>query len=97
MTESELQADIISLCKELGLLVFHSGDSLRDTGRGFPDLIIVSRTGNGVIYAELKDWNGDLSPHQVTWKWSLIANGADWVLWRPQQWLEIEQTLRALA
>jgi hypothetical protein len=94
--ESDLLADIIGLCEELGLLVFHSADSRRDTGRGFPDLVIVSRTGKRIIFAELKDWNRDLSEHQVTWKYSLLANGADWRLWKPNDWPQIESALRKI-
>ena len=43
MTEAELQHEVISLCEKYGLLVFHSTDSRRDIGTGFPDLVICGR------------------------------------------------------
>jgi len=95
--EQELQSRVISLCKELGLLVFHSGDARRDTGAGFPDLVIVSRDGCGVIFAELKSWNGTLSERQMEWKWALISCDQTWRMWRPGDLDKIEAELRLIA
>ena len=94
MTEAELQAQIIPLANSYGLLVFHSGDSRRDTGRGFPDLTIASK--HGLMYRELKDDHGDLSSAQATWKWTMLASGTNWGLWRPIDWRSgaIEAELR---
>lgn len=68
-----------------GLLIFHSTDSRRDLGRGWPDLVIASRTGR-IIFAELKNARGHLDPHQITWRWVLLACGLTWYLWRPADW-----------
>jgi hypothetical protein len=61
--------------------VFHSGDSRRDTGRGFPDLVLAGV--NGVLFREVKDDYNPLRPAQVTWKHTLLAARADWDIWRP--------------
>lgn len=94
MTESQLLDNIIGLCHELDLLVFHSADSRRDTGNGFPDLIIV---GDHVVFAELKSYSGRLSREQSIWRYRLVAagHGNQYHLWRPGDWTsgEIRQTL----
>ena len=95
MNESALQAKVITLCHDLGLLVFHSTDSRRDVGRGFPDLVIVGKAGG--MFAEVKDNWGQLSPDQCQWKYSLMASGAQWRLWRPSDWQAIEAELRGIA
>ena len=95
MNEAALQAKIITLCHDLGLLVFHSGDPRRDVGRGFPDLTIVGKTCG--LFAEVKDDWGTLSPEQTQWRYSLQASGAQWRLWRPRDWADIEAELRSIA
>lgn len=97
MTEAELQDRILGLAGSLGLLSFHSTDSRRDIGKGFPDLVIVGP--RGVLFAEEKDGGGQLKPDQVTWKYRLLAGGARWVLWRPRDWDtgRIEAELRRIA
>jgi hypothetical protein len=81
MTEAELQRRVIDLARQHGVRVFHSGDSRRDTGRGFPDLVLCGL--HGVVFAELKDGGGTLSHEQATWKHALLASAQSWVLWRP--------------
>lgn len=66
---------------QLGLLVFHSTDTLRDIGPGFPDLTIVGP--NGVIFAELKSDSGSRSIEQSRWFYGLIEAGATYALWKP--------------
>ena len=95
MREAELQAKIITLCAELRLLVFHSTDSRRDLGRGFPDLVICGRTH--VLFCETKDDYGQLSSEQTGWRYSLQTAGAQWRLWRPRDWADIEAELRSIA
>ena len=95
MHEAELQAKIITLCAELRLLVFHSTDSRRALGRGFPDLTIIGKTRG--LFAEVKDDWGQLSPEQTQWRYSLQASGAEWRLWRPRDWDVIETELRGIA
>lgn len=96
VNETQFQSEVISLAEDLGHLIFHSTDSRRDIGPGFPDLVIVGR--HRTIFAELKSASGDLFTEQVQWKYRLIATGMYWVLWRPKD-LEngyVEAVLREL-
>jgi hypothetical protein len=95
VTEAQLQAEVLALAQGLGLLVFHSTDSRRDVGPGFPDLIVL---GSALLAAETKSETGELSPDQRRWKWRLLAAGCRWVLWRPSDWHSgiIETTLREI-
>jgi len=100
--EQALQAKIVALCKELGLLVFHSTDSRRDIGGGFPDLVIASKLGNSsLIFAELKGPAGSMSPSQQDWRWAIIASGGGMAhrIWKPKDWLngDIQAELRQIA
>jgi len=95
-TEAEFQDHVERMCAERGLLIHHCTDARKCHGRGWPDPIIVSACGNGIIYAELKLW-GDRSPDQTAWGWSLLANGADYKLWNPSQMDEITEALDKLA
>ena len=97
MLERDLQAQVRTMCDQLGLLVEHVEDSRR--GRtwlpGWPDLTIVGRT---VIYRELKTEAGTLTPEQRAVGEALTRAGADWAVWRPRDLLggTIARTLAAL-
>lgn len=75
VTEAELQSWVLQLCKVLGLLVFHSGDSRRDSCAGFPDLLIVG--SRGVLYRELKKMSNRTSVDQQRWLSRLARAGQD--------------------
>lgn len=94
MTEAELQAEVIRLAAEHGVLVFHSTDSRRDIGRGFPDLVLVG--SRNVMFVELKTTVGHTTPEQTTWRWKLLAAGAYWALWRPKDLPHIPSVLANL-
>lgn len=96
MTEAQLQHEVIARARALGHLVFHSTDSIRDIGAGFPDLVIVGN--NGVIFAELKSGSGYRTAVQNTWYYRLFCAGQNVVLWRPQDLRDgvIDQALQAL-
>lgn len=95
MTEAELQTNILSLCKLLHLLAYHTYDSRRSNS-GFPDLVIV---GNNTIFRELKTQKGKLSVDQQIWLIGLEKSGSDVGVWRPMHWLDgsIQETLKGLA
>jgi len=57
----------------------------RSDGAGVPDLMLVSTTGRGIIWAELKTETGKLSPLQRMWGQSIKANGGEYYVWRPNQ------------
>lgn len=81
MTEAELDAEIVKRCKALHLVTFHTRDSRRSDGAGFPDRVIVGP--GGVLWRELKREWSDLRSAQTKWKYQLLASGQDWALWRP--------------
>lgn len=96
MSEDALLAEVLKICAKHGALAFHSVESKRDIGKGYPDLTIVGR--GGVLFAELKTESGHRSPMQTVWHYRLIAAGQRSVLWRPGD-LEsgrVESILRSL-
>jgi hypothetical protein len=95
VTEEQLLDNVTELAQWLRLLTYHTRDSRR-SAPGFPDLVIAGRFG--VIFAELKSRAGNLTTQQQTWKWTLLASGQAWRLWRPADWESghIEAELRAI-
>lgn len=96
MKEYELLHAVIALCEKHNVLVFHSTDSRRDVGKGFPDLVCVGQ--NDVLFLELKAPTGTRRPDQVTWGYRLIAADAHYGTVKPRD-LEsgyIENILRKL-
>lgn len=79
MSEAELQAHVMDMCRVLNLLVYHTHDSRRSPA-GFPDLII---TGRRVIARELKSAKGKTTPDQDRWLSALRYGGMDADVWRP--------------
>lgn len=100
ITERAFQRQVVQLAVALGFVVYHTNDSRR-SHKGFPDLVLVrpagqwrdSRLGR-VLFIELKTDTGRLKPEQEQWGRILLAAGADWRLWRPRDWPEIERTLK---
>jgi predicted cobalt transporter CbtA len=66
-------------------------------GKGFPDLILL-HPKHGLIVRELKA-NGaaKMTREQAEWLATFEAAGVDAGVWRPEQWDEIEATLRGEA
>lgn len=98
MNESEkiLTGQIIGECRRLGLLVHHCRDSRRCQGtKGMPDLVIASH--RGILLAEIKSADGETSPGQDRWLYTLHQAGILNKVWRPGQWMGIEESLEAMA
>ena len=83
MSEDELAAEIAKEVKRLGIMSYHPHDSRRDMP-GWPDLVLWSR--GGLIYRELKSTLGRVSQDQRLIGASLAQAGADWAVWRPEDW-----------
>jgi hypothetical protein len=83
MTEAEFQAQVIEMCRDFGLYVFHSTDPRRDIGPGFPDLFICGL--DGFLLAELKTNSGQLRTNQVRWRNRLRYANAPYKLWTPRE------------
>lgn len=62
-------------------------------GKGFPDLILIKLPR--LVVAELKTRTGRIAPEQREWLDVFAALGAEAYLWRPADWDEIHDTLRA--
>ena len=61
---------------------------------GFPDLVLV-HPERGLLFVELKTTHGRLSEHQKHWGSDLLAAGAEYYCWRPEDWTTIKTRLGA--
>lgn len=60
------------------------GNTYKTDGlKGMPDLMLIGRRGQGIVFAELKTAKGKLSPVQEARIAQLMANGCEVHLWRP--------------
>ncbi len=92
--EAQFQHDVVSWARWWGWLVYFTHDS-RGSPPGYPDLTL-TRAGR-LIFAELKSGAGTLSQDQRRWRTALQAvPGAEYFLWRPADWSEIEAQLKPL-
>lgn len=83
VTENELKTAVCRLARENGWSIHHNAQARnihRSGDNGFPDLE-VARDGQ-VIWMELKDADGILSPEQ--YRWSLILPAFHTI--RPSHW-----------
>lgn len=94
LTEAVFQRRIRTLCTLLGVRVYHTHDSRR-SDPGFPDLVILGPAG--VVFAELKTNRGRVRPEQREWLDDLTRAGLAAYLWRPADWLHINEVLHDLA
>ena len=101
ISEAQFQAAIVDLAHYFQWRVFHPRTVRTFTGHhltayqghaGFPDLVLAG--ASGVIFAELKAQKGRPSKDQQLWRSALEAGGAEYYLWRPSDWWEIEKRLR---
>lgn len=102
MTEAAFQQQVIELAQLLGYRVAHFRPARTEQGwrtpvaadgKGFPDLVLV---GHGrVIFAELKSDRGRLTGDQEVWLYHLAQTPAEAYCWRPTDFDEIQEVLRA--
>jgi hypothetical protein len=103
MTEAELLDNVIALGHLFGWKIAHFRPALTKhgwrtpvsaDGKGFPDLVL---TRDRVVFAELKSHRGSLADEQVDWQHALVSAGAEYHVWRPDDWLDgsIEAVLRS--
>lgn len=85
-TERKFQDVVLEAARAAGFtLVYHTHDSRRSQP-GFPDLVLVSPRAGRVLFRELKSTKGRVSPAQQKWGDGLIAAGADFAFWYPEDW-----------
>lgn len=94
MTEAQLQAAVVKLCKLYGLKWHHQRYSIGSKA-GWPDLTIAGRT---LLFRELKREDGKPTRAQRDWGDWLIAAGGDWDVWKPSSLANgrIQRELEAL-
>lgn len=84
---------VVEMARITGHLVYHTYDS-RKSEPGFPDLCIVGRNRERPLFVELKLDKGKLTRAQLKWAAVLkLTPGADYRIWRPKDWPEIEAEL----
>jgi hypothetical protein len=82
---------VMQIAKMNGWMIHHPSPHMvrpgvwRSDGQGVPDLTLVSTTGRGIIFAELKTEEGKLTPIQRMWGQSIKASGGEYYVWRPNQ------------
>jgi hypothetical protein len=101
MTEEDLDAAVVQLCDELGLITLHVREPGREGGEwaGFPDRVIYGPNRPYVLYRELKTRTG-VSAGQKRWRWRLAERfHQDYAVWRASDWSSgrIAEQLAALA
>jgi hypothetical protein len=85
MNEAKLQALVVELATELGLVCLHVREPRREDSvwTGFPDLLII-RPGGGLLPRELKMPGKQLRAGQK--QWAVILAGQDFAVWKPHDW-----------
>lgn len=90
ISEKAWQRLIIDTAQKCGWMCFHTYDSRKTTGKGFPDLVMVK---DRVVWAELKTQRGRLTADQKRWRYALLAAGEEYHLWRPSDWRIVQIVL----
>ncbi len=62
-------------------------------GKGFPDLVLLHSQSSRIVVAELKSEKGKLSNEQSDWLDDFEACNVPAYVWKPTDWVEIEQVL----
>ena len=97
LLEKVFQQAVVELAVIHGWRVYHVFDSKKVTGKGFPDLVLARKGASGrpgeCIFRELKTERGRVSRDQKEWIGILVSAGIDAKVWRPKDWLEIEERL----
>ncbi len=98
MTEQSFTTELLKWAKTYGWRCFHvrnsghAGMTAVQGDKGFPDLLCVK--GSRWLVAELKvgktgTKRGDATSDQIAWLKVLGAVGAEWHVWRPEDWSSI--------
>ena len=82
VTERDLREQVRDLCKLFGWHFYFTWTSIHSP-KGFPDLVLVSRERQRVIYVELKTEKGKVTDSQQGWLDDLTHAGQEVYLWRP--------------
>jgi hypothetical protein len=98
-TEKAFGLEVEELVTTLGLRYYHTHRSQHSVS-GWPDYVILSPKGRGMLYRELKTESrtSEVSAEQQRWLDMLEANGCNVGVWRPRDLLSgrIVQELQAI-
>lgn len=99
-SENAFMRQVLALARLQGWLRAHFRPAMLKSGRwvtpvqgdgkGFPDLVLVRER---VLFVETKVHGNKLTPEQHRWRVALLSAGADYRLWYPSDWDEIQSTL----
>ena len=100
--EANLQKEIIQKALAHQWKVFHQGDMRKILiGRGFPDLVLVSRQAARILFAEIKMPWGEITQEQIEWggliqSLQALMPGVEYHLWTPHDMPAIHETLKTV-
>lgn len=83
MTHAQLDQNVAGLARWLRLYAYHTRNST-GSARGFPDWVLIGP--GGILYRENKVPPDTLKPDQRAYGKALTAAGANWGVWRPEDW-----------
>lgn len=86
--EKDFGLEVEEIVTTLGLRYYHTHRAQHSVA-GFPDYVIISPKGRGILYRELKieTTRSKVSAEQQVWLDMLTANGCDAGVWRPSDLL----------
>ena len=99
ITEAEFLSQVIKLARACGWKVAHFRPAqtargwrtaVQGDGKGFPDLVLAKRC---VLFVELKVPPNKCTPEQLEWIEDLTSARARALIWTPDDWPEIKDTL----
>lgn len=96
-SEKDFGLEVEGIITALGLRYYHTHRSQHSVA-GFPDYVIISPNGRGMLYRELKREGNKPTAAQDVWLAMLAANGCDVGVWRPSDLLSgrVLSELRAI-
>ncbi len=94
VSEKVFQLRVLDYAAEQGWEFMHISDSRRSYSRGFPDCVFAR--GGRLMFVELKTMTGRVTGAQARWATVLKAGPAEYYLWRPDCWGDIERILGPL-
>lgn len=90
-SEREFERAVVEFATLAGFECFHVNDARR-FWPGYPDWTAFAP--GRIVWFELKRAGETLRPAQATWQARIRASGGEAYVWRPEDWDEIERTLR---
>lgn len=93
MKEEQFRQQVRGIARTYGWdLQYHTHDSRRSDA-GWPDEVLINTKRGRIIFVELKNEKGKVTPTQQKWIHALQACGLEADVWRPQDMHRIIATL----